>query len=228
MKDLRFDEPYKIESIDGIWDLPMLGTAAADVEQRYLTLIGGPRKGIVMQAGGTLVNQPDDGTWCELHKYIVVSEGVLRPSPAGLPDDAVRVVRTAALDDLKARVSQSSSTDSPPDTRATDGRPIDTDASPGSTAAPFDIAEQDFDTKEGRRKAVNAFLEHCNSEQPHVLRRSHIWRAAGYTDPRTFQEWQAMTPRKTRACDKNIRRLLAMSATGFLDLLSRKGLIKDE
>ena len=71
------------------------------------------------------MNQPDDGTWCELHKYIVVSEGVLRPSPAGLPDDAVRVVRTAALDDLKARVSQSSSTDSPPDTRATDGRPID-------------------------------------------------------------------------------------------------------
>jgi len=35
-------------------------------------------------------------------------------------------------------------------------------------------------------------------------------------------------PKETRACDENIRRILAMSVIDFLDLLRRKQLIKDE
>ena len=265
---LVFDhrDKTKLDSIFGIWDLPMRGAEELDVSYWYHELVGGPEVTLVNIAG-TFVNRPD-GAWCQLQEQVELrikgpdgverarvpgekdlagSTAVIRTArdgfrghrrerswiPAGaLPDDVVLVVRTAALDDLKARVSQSSSTDSPPGTRttrdATDGRPAEAVAAPGSTAAPFDMVDHNLDTSEGRRKAVDAFLQHCNSEQPHVLRRSHIWRAIGYTAPRSFQDWQAMSPKATRAFDENIRRILALSATDFLDLLSRQGLIKDE
>ena len=185
---LQLAQPTEIVEIDGIWDLPLVGAERLDVMHRYQILTGGPS--YMMSSGdGLFVNRPD-GTWCLLYEDVEF-EGERLPAEL-LPDDAVLVVRTAVLDDLKARVSQSS-TDSPPGTRATldatDGRSVDAVASPGSTAAPFDIAEHDLDTKEGRRRAVDAFLEHCNSEQPHVLRRTHIWRAARYNQPRSLQDW---------------------------------------
>jgi len=60
---------------------------------------------------------------------------------------------------------------------------VDEVASPGSTSPPFDIAEQDLDTREGRQNAEVAFLAHCNSKQQHDLRQHHIWKAAGYRTP---------------------------------------------
>ena len=136
-------EETKVDSIDGIWDLPMCGGERLDVEHWNQELTGGPDVTLI-NLGETFVNRPD-GTWCQLHVQLEVrvrdqdgdervwiktealpngSKLVMREKgfkghlrerswiPAGgLPDDAVLVVRTAALDDLKARVSKSSPSD---------------------------------------------------------------------------------------------------------------------
>ena len=104
---------------------------------------------------------------------------------------------------------------------------ISTSQVPPDDPAPFDITAQDLETKEGRRRAVDAFLAHGSSASPYSLRRNHIWRAAGYDDGRSFEYWQEMSPRATKTCDKNIRRILAMSVPDFLDLLRRKRLIEN-
>lgn len=138
---------------------------------------------------------------------------------AGL-GDGLLVVRTAALDDLKARASESSSADQ--------GKPSALGKTSGeSPLLSYDLAEQDFDTKAGRRRAVDALLAHCNSQQEHKVMRSHIWRAAGYSVPKSFEDWQAMAPKASKACHTKIHRILAMSATAFLAELKRKHLIED-
>jgi len=102
----------------GVWDLAMLGSERFDVERRYSTLTETP--GIdedVCSDHGTIVSK--DGVVCRLVSHFKdndffdnknLKEPFHHPAnyyPAGgLPDDSVFVVRTAALHDLEARLSE--------------------------------------------------------------------------------------------------------------------------
>ena len=90
---------------------------------------------------------------------------------------------------------------------------------------PFEIADQDLSTKEGRQRAVDAFLRNCNRETPQPIMRKHIWKALKHSSARQFQYWQAMAgpPKETQATNEGVRRILAMSAPDFLILLHRLG-----
>jgi hypothetical protein len=90
---------------------------------------------------------------------------------------------------------------------------------------PFNFTNQDLETREGRKMAIDAFLEAC---KPAVIRRSHIWRAFGHTTARTFQNWQAMDDKATAEVDRNIRRVLAMPVPDFLAQLRRQRFLDDE
>ena len=103
-------EKVELISIDGICELAMLGHERVCVENEYQRLTGGPAVDIA-DLNGTFVIRPD-GTLCQLHTRVLNSRGALSSLPARtLPDGADLVVRTTALDDLKARISESSSPD---------------------------------------------------------------------------------------------------------------------
>jgi hypothetical protein len=79
--------------IAGVWDLTMLGHERLEIEQRYWLLTEGPdvdRSFRDSALDHTIVSR-EDGTYCRLHD---------------LPADSVVVVRTAALHDLEARISE--------------------------------------------------------------------------------------------------------------------------
>jgi hypothetical protein len=117
--DLVFDEDTPT-TIRGLWDLAMKGDERQEVIRRLRRITSGPARPASDYSSGPtgslplrrvfLLNRPD-GTWCQL--YRLVPDGhVTLPSPANrLPDDAHLVVRTSAIDDLKARMSASSSHD---------------------------------------------------------------------------------------------------------------------
>lgn len=102
--------------IEGIWDLSMLGTERIDVEKRYQLLTGGP-KVVLTNHNGPLVNRPD-GTWWQLVDHVSEDKFLKNfyksphDNPANyyaaraLPSDAVLVVRTSALQDLVAFMSE--------------------------------------------------------------------------------------------------------------------------
>ena len=212
-----------------VYDLPMIGVERLEVEREYRRHAGGAdgaSPGEVPSGGdGPFVKGWLTGAQFRLQRK--AGEANINPvyeSGRYLLPDTVFVVRPGALEKLIQQVSPPAA--GPDPNLPTAPTPEQTAAQPAKTSPPFDIAEHDLDTREGRRNAVDAFLEHCNSEQAHVLKRNHIWRAARYQQPRSFQDWQAMTPKATRLCDENIRRILAMSATDFLNLLSRKVLSK--
>jgi hypothetical protein len=95
----------------------MLGAEQSDVERRYQHLTNGPKVDLESMEG-TIVYR-EDGTYCklmlpftgdELNGQLVLSEPYNNPLnyyPAdGLPDDSVLVVRTSALQELEARLSE--------------------------------------------------------------------------------------------------------------------------
>jgi hypothetical protein len=106
----------QIVSIDGVWDLPMLGAEQLDVEHKYQFLTDGLAVELT-NLEGPLVSRPD-GAWGRIverfseNKYFD-KNNLKSPRnhpdnyyPAGaLPADAVFVVRTSALQDLEARLS---------------------------------------------------------------------------------------------------------------------------
>jgi hypothetical protein len=101
--------------LDGVWDLTMLGHEKLEIEQRYQTLTEGPEVDMRFRDGP--LDHPivfrEDGTYCQIHEW---QNDSLRYShryhPAGyhpadaLPADSVIVVRTSALHDLAARLSE--------------------------------------------------------------------------------------------------------------------------
>jgi hypothetical protein len=112
---LSFDR--QIASIDGIWDLSMLGAELLNVEHKYQLLTDGPAVELT-NLEGPLVNRPD-GTWSRIvenfsENKLFNKKNLKSPRnhhdnyyPAGaLPEDAVFVVRTSALQDLEARLSE--------------------------------------------------------------------------------------------------------------------------
>jgi hypothetical protein len=106
-----------IATIEGVWDLTMLGPERLDVEHRYQLLTGGPVVSL-QSLEGPLVCR-DDGTYCQLQSHFrdneyFNSKSLKEPNdhpanyyPAGrLPEDSVLVIRTSALRDLVSRVSK--------------------------------------------------------------------------------------------------------------------------
>jgi hypothetical protein len=88
-------------SLDGVWDLTMLGHEKLEIEQRYQVLTGGPE--VDMRFRNDPLDHPivcrEDGTYCQIY------HDWLHPADR-LPADSVIVVRTSALHDLEAQLSE--------------------------------------------------------------------------------------------------------------------------
>ena len=102
-----FVESEKVRiRMEGVWNLPMVGDERLAVEQRLRFINGGLTVSRSDAGSGhTFVNR-SDGLWCAL----------LRPGPedrcyqnGAFPEGAVFVVRRTALEDLKTRVGELSS-----------------------------------------------------------------------------------------------------------------------
>lgn len=122
---LRFGKD--VASIDGVWDLAMIGGERHDVEHAFQALAGGPAIELV-SLEGAFVFRPD-GQWANLQDRlpdaaVVALDGKKRKRTgnyyprAGLPSDAPIVVRTTAIAEFQARLQ------APPP--AADGRPLGT------------------------------------------------------------------------------------------------------
>jgi hypothetical protein len=107
----------EIVTIDGVWDLTMLGPERLDVEHSYQLLTGGPVVSLESLEAPLVCR--DDGTYCQLQSHFsdnefcdpkTLNEPYNHPAnyyPAGqLPADSVLVVRTSALRDLVSRISK--------------------------------------------------------------------------------------------------------------------------
>jgi hypothetical protein len=92
--------------LDGVWDLTMLGHERLEIEQMYQFLTGGPEVDMSFQDGPLdypIVSR-EDGTYCQIHEPRDASDHY---HPADrLPADGVVVVRTSALRDLEACISE--------------------------------------------------------------------------------------------------------------------------
>jgi len=212
---LLLDLPFQFVAIEGIWDLVMLGPERGDIEYRYMLSDG--RRLTRDHLDGIFLKQPE-GKWCQLWEERPDHEGGTRAVPMrALPDAAVLVVRTGALDEV-VRATPAGTLERAP-TLESVARPQQGSVEDADPSAAFDLDDQDLSTTEGRIQAVNRFLECCNEESelsPEILR-THIWTEAGYGNARSFQHWQAMDPaRSTRACDENMRRVLSTSPADFV------------
>jgi hypothetical protein len=110
----RANLSQEVVSIEGLWDLTMLGAEVHDIEQRYQFLTGGPEVEM-MDLEGPVVRQ--DGQFARLLESFADTpyakpnldwRSRYHPSnwfPAGgLPDDAVLVVKVEALDELRRKL----------------------------------------------------------------------------------------------------------------------------
>ena len=109
----------EISNIEGLWDLPLIGAEALDVECRFQQLTDGPKVTMV-HLDGAFVRSGD--VWCQLQEQDARYPPAERPFylyPAGaLPDDAVLVFRTAELARLQSELSKAE------DVERTPGAPL--------------------------------------------------------------------------------------------------------
>jgi hypothetical protein len=116
-EDQVIERDQEVIVIDGIWDLKMHGAERLDVEHRYQFLTGGPSVDLVFLDGPIVCRE--DGTHCQLHSHFSDNEfanpkNLKKPRnhrdnyhpAAGIPADSVLVIRTSALHDLEARLSE--------------------------------------------------------------------------------------------------------------------------
>ena len=112
---LELDE--EIVTIDGIWDLPLIGSEKLDVEHEYQNLTDGPAVALTCLEGAFVAEQ--DGTIWQLQDHFSDNEYCRKENlkapwahpdnyyPAGgLPRDSVFVVRTSAIQELEAHISE--------------------------------------------------------------------------------------------------------------------------
>lgn len=109
----------EIVTLEGIWDLPMLGAESLDVKHAYHRLTGGPSVELEYLAGA-FVEGRDGSIWQLQERFKKNGEdGSLSKNdyyPAGaLPADGVLVVRTAALSEFEHSID---------DTKAKDQKPL--------------------------------------------------------------------------------------------------------
>lgn len=105
---------HEVVTIEGVWDLAMIGNESIDIEFELQQLIGGPEVTMV-NLEGTFLNRKD-GTWAALQERfkdqtitdVDGSKKTIKGSyyPAGgLGTDCVRVVRVAEIMALQSRLS---------------------------------------------------------------------------------------------------------------------------
>ena len=104
----------EVVSLDGVYDLPMIGAERLDVEHKFQQLTGGPAVTLSNLEGAFVARE--DGHLCQLQDHFEDNESLRKnlktpwshPSnfyPAGtLPHDGVLVVRVGALMDLQERL----------------------------------------------------------------------------------------------------------------------------
>lgn len=124
-KEIIIDDYGDVETIEGVFDLPMIGAEALDVHHRFMMLSDGPE--ITLQClDGAFVTDGSGEHYQLQDRFSDMPSDELpsfeRPKPfserdyypaGALPDDALWVVRTEALLDLERRILQGEETDSP-------------------------------------------------------------------------------------------------------------------
>jgi hypothetical protein len=116
--DKVFSYSENIKHLTGIWNLAMVGAERLDVEDKYHSLTGGPPVESVCLEGPFVYHT--NGVWARIVEYS--SQKLLQLSPkekclqrynpenyypaARLPSDAVLIVRTSALQQLAALISE--------------------------------------------------------------------------------------------------------------------------
>ena len=109
----------EIRYLKGVWDLAMIGSERAEIESRYQVLTNGPAVMPDWRLSPILVS-PDKGTYCQLVTRRTTDgstgDNLTSTEPyysrvnyhgaQRLPTDAVLVLRTSALRDLEARMSE--------------------------------------------------------------------------------------------------------------------------
>ena len=117
---LQFSD--EIETLSGVWDLPMLGAERLDIEHRLQRELDGPEV-TLMHLEGAFVQSEDGKTYAwlqERNPYRNKGEIYRYNDPAaynpagGLPEDAALVVRPRALADFLATLDQSTTPQSKP------------------------------------------------------------------------------------------------------------------
>lgn len=171
-----------VTSIEGVWDIPIHGGAALDVEHLLQSYVGGPEVTLTCLNGAYVVS--DDGSkFARLlehmadNPYITKDESLqsrierARKYPhgdpasyyprGGLPEDAVIVVRPAALARFVASLAGSGA--------ATEGRPLATRERNNLLRITVALAkEAKIDIQEGKggAAAVEAALAACGFDGP--------------------------------------------------------------
>lgn len=113
----------EIVTLDGVYDLPMIGAEQLDVEQEYQQLTGGPSVTLSHLEGPFVAKE--DGQLCQIQEHFEDNEfqkGARLKKPwshpdnfypaAGLPRDGVLVVRVGALIELQERIAAAESSSS--------------------------------------------------------------------------------------------------------------------
>lgn len=113
---VQFEGP--VRSVEGVWDLPMVGGERIAVENAFQDAIGGPTVELINMDGSFVVD-PSGQCWLSLHdefgeEYGKDRKGDDRYFPAnGLPAGSMLVVRTEPLERL-IRATLESTDESPP------------------------------------------------------------------------------------------------------------------
>ncbi len=120
--DRVFSYSEEIKQLAGVWDLAMVGSERIDVEDKYQFLTGGPPVDLISLDGPFV--HARNGTWARIVEYsskdkLSFSQNKLynpRNNPdnyypaSRLPSDAVLIVRTSALQQLEALISEAEPT----------------------------------------------------------------------------------------------------------------------
>ena len=65
-----------------------------------------------------------------------------------------------------------------------------------------------FDTTEGRRRAVDAYIAEVLEKTGQTITRADLWRKAGYAVSTQFQRWQRCDKKTSKSADKKFTELL--------------------
>jgi hypothetical protein len=79
--------------------------------------------------------------------------------------------------------------------------------------------------EQDRSALVDSFLLQCNQELAGggIIKRTHIWQAAGHAHARQFEYWQSRSDKVTAEDERNFTRIFRMSPAQFVALLKKKG-----
>lgn len=84
-----------------------------------------------------------------------------------------------------------------------------------AVARPFLVSEFDLNSADGRRKAIDAFLEAATTVAGRRISRRDLWWNLRYRSPRQFEYWQAANPQAGPSISQRMRRLLDTGPSSF-------------